>query len=152
MEREMKATHAALLAGLLAVAPAARAEDVAKGTLTVEVTTRSNKGVIRCAVWPDGKGFPGEVKTREDVLRVVAPSIEKHKATCTFADVPAGKIAVTVLHDLNDNNELDKNRIGIPKEPLGFSNGARIRFGPPAFDDATFAFAGKDTTIAITVN
>ena len=143
---------AASLAGLLVFAFAAHAEDVSRGTLTVEVTTRSNTGVIRCAVWPDSKGFPGEVKTREDVVRVVAPSIAKHKATCTFPDLPAGTIAVTVLHDLNDNDELDKNRIGIPKEPLGFSNGARIRFGPPKFDDATFAFAGEDATIAITVN
>lgn len=140
------------MAGLLVFAFAARAEDVAKGTLTVEVTTRSNKGVIRCALWPDAKGFPGEVKTRSDVVRVVAPSIEKHKATCTFPDVQAATYVVTVLQDLNDNDELDKNRIGIPKEPLGFSNGARIRFGPPKFDDAKFAFTGTDTTIGITVN
>lgn len=141
-----------VLAGLFVLAFAVRAEEPAKGTLTVQVTTKSNKGVIRCALWPDAKGFPGEVKTRDDVVRVVAPSIEKHKATCTFPDVPAATYVVTVLQDLNDNDELDKNRIGIPKEPLGFSNGARIRFGPPKFDDAAFAFAGKDTTIAITVN
>lgn len=146
-------SRAALLAVLpLLLVGGAHGEEVAKGTLTVEVKTRSNKGVIRCALWPDGKGFPGEVKTRDDVVRVVAPSIEKHKATCTFLDVPASRYAVTVLQDLNDNDELDKNRLGIPKEPLGFSSGARIRFAPPKFDDAAFAFAGKDTTIQISMN
>jgi len=144
--------RAALVAVLLLAASSAAEEPAKQGTLTVDVKTKSDKGLVRCALWKDAAGFPGEVKTKASTVRVVAPSITKGKATCVFTEVPAAKYVVTILHDLNSNDELDKNKIGIPKEPLGFSNGARILFGPPKYDDAEFAFDGADTTIAITVH
>lgn len=142
---------AAILVGWLVAATAAAAEP-ATGAITVEVKTKSDKGLVRCALWKDSAGFPGEVKTKASTVRVLAPSITKGKATCVFPDVPAAKYVITILHDLNSNDELDTNKIGIPKEPLGFSNGARILFGPPDYDDAEFAFDGADTTIAIKVH
>ena len=39
-------------------------------------------------------------------------------------------------HDVNSNKKLDKNFIGIPKEPYGFSNNQAGRFGPPNFEDS----------------
>lgn len=50
--------------------------------------------------------------------------------------VPPGSWAVLAYQDENDNGELDRNLIGIPKEPYGFSRDARSRFGPPGFEDA----------------
>ncbi len=38
--------------------------------------------------------------------------------------------------DENDNHKIDRNLFGIPTEGIGFSNDARMRFGPPEFADA----------------
>ncbi len=48
--------------------------------------------------------------------------------------VSLNEFAVKVLHDETMDGKVAKNWTGIlPAEGLGFSNGARIRFGPPSF-------------------
>ena len=64
-------------------------------------------------------------------------------------DVPSQDIAVLVYVDENENGLLDKNFIGIPKEPLGISNNYRPK-GPPAFSRAKI-IAGESTTIDIEI-
>jgi uncharacterized protein (DUF2141 family) len=45
---------------------------------------------------------------------------------------------------------LKKNIVGFPTEPIGFSNNARIRFGPPSFDDARIIVeSGKTINLTI---
>lgn len=62
-------------------------------------------------------------------------------------DIPPGTWAVLAYQDENENNQLDRNFIGIPKENYGFSRDAASRFGPPGFDDA--AIEVRDgTTVA----
>lgn len=60
-------------------------------------------------------------------------------------DVPAGDIAVLVYVDENRNGFLDKNFIGIPREPLGISNDYRPK-GPPAFARAKFTISEREST------
>lgn len=55
----------------------------------------------------------------------------------TLGDLPAGDYAILVFHDENGNGELDKNFIGIPREPLGFSNRYWAK-GEPTFSGAAF--------------
>jgi uncharacterized protein (DUF2141 family) len=45
-------------------------------------------------------------------------------------------VAIAVYQDLDSNDVLTKNGLGIPTEPYGFSNNARGTFGPPRFDKA----------------
>lgn len=52
-------------------------------------------------------------------------------------DVEPGEYALMVYFDENGNKRMDKNFIGIPKEPLGFSNRYRPK-GPPAYKRAAF--------------
>ena len=52
--------------------------------------------------------------------------------------LPAGEYALSVFQDVDDNGKLERNFIGIPKEPAGLSNNLRPRFGPPKYKDATF--------------
>ena len=47
-------------------------------------------------------------------------------------DVEPGEYALLVYFDENGNSRIDKNFIGIPKEPLGFSNRYRPK-GPPVY-------------------
>ena len=60
------------------------------------------------------------------------------KVTYIFEDVPKGEYAVSFFHDENDNNKMDTNFIGIPKEDYGCSNNATGFMGPPKYKDAKF--------------
>jgi outer membrane protein len=61
-----------------------------------------------------------------------------------ISDVNAGRIAVLGYHDANLNGILDKNFIGIPREPIGLSNNYRPK-GPPSFDRASIVLVESQT-------
>ena len=63
--------------------------------------------------------------------------------TLQFEGVPHGQYAFMIYQDVNDNDEIDSNFIGYPKEPFGFSNNPPIRFGPPGFKKASFEVTGN---------
>ena len=50
-----------------------------------------------------------------------------------IAGVPRARCAVSLFHDLNSNDELDR-RI-LPTEPYGFSRNPTPKWGPPSFED-----------------
>src|SRR5690606_25531257 len=61
--------------------------------------------------------------------------------TVVFENLKPGKYAISVLHDANKNKDLDKNKLGIPKEGFGFSNNVLGAMGPPSFDRAIIDLA-----------
>lgn len=64
-------------------------------------------------------------------------------------NMPYGNYAITIFHDVNSNEDLDANFIGIPKEPYGFSNNAKGSFGPPDYDASKFEFRSEGQEIEI---
>lgn len=66
-----------------------------------------------------------------------------------FENLPAGDYAVSAIHDQDANGKLNRNFIGKPREPFGFSNNVRVRFAPPAFDKTKFTVTEQDETIVI---
>ncbi|MCC2972111.1 DUF2141 domain-containing protein [Massilia sp. IC2-476] len=67
----------------------------------------------------------------------------------SLKDIPPGTWAVLAYQDENENSELDRNFIGIPKENYGFSRDAASRFGPPSFEDAAIEVRDGTTTAPI---
>ena len=63
-----------------------------------------------------------------------------------LSDVPAGSYALVVHHDVNGNGIIDRNFIGIPKEPIAFSNGYRPK-GPPSYRRAAFLLGPDDNRV-----
>jgi uncharacterized protein (DUF2141 family) len=61
--------------------------------------------------------------------------------------IPPGVWAAQAYHDENDNHVIDRNILGIPKEGLGFSNDARMMFGPPSFAAAAFQLSAAGGSI-----
>ncbi len=59
-----------------------------------------------------------------------------------FKDLPEGEYALQIMHDVNDNGELDSNFIGMPTEPWAFSNNATGNMGPPGWQDVKFLING----------
>ncbi|MBU2968235.1 DUF2141 domain-containing protein [Pseudoalteromonas sp. C2R02] len=60
--------------------------------------------------------------------------------------------AIKVLHDEDENGQVTKNWLGlIPTEGMGFSNGAKLNFGPPSFKDAKLIMQEVDPVINLTI-
>ena len=57
-----------------------------------------------------------------------------------LTDIPPGEYALMAYYDENDNLKIDKSFIGIPTEPLGFSNNYTPK-GPPSYTRAAFSLA-----------
>ena len=66
-------------------------------------------------------------------------------------ELPNGYYAVAVYQDLNSNNILDKNFLGIPKEPYGFSKNFKPGMSAPDFSDCSFALSGTEKKINISL-
>jgi uncharacterized protein (DUF2141 family) len=100
------------------------------GTLTVRVENIDpGKGHLMIGLFNDEKTFPD---VYHKGLRVPATD---GAMIVEFVDLPDGPYAVSVYQDANDNEELDKNFFGIPKERYGFSNDSdRPNYGKCRFD------------------
>jgi uncharacterized protein (DUF2141 family) len=67
-----------------------------------------------------------------------AVSISAKQSRIVIENLQPGKYAFKFFHDENNNEKLDTNWLGIPKEGFGFSNNPRIVVGPPSFDKTVF--------------
>jgi len=101
--------------------------------LTVEVKhVKPNAGVVFVGLYDKAADFPATQKGLAG--QVIEASSET--VVATFPGLTAGRYAVAVYQDENRNGKLDKNFLGMPIEPYGFSNDARGSMGPPSFDAA----------------
>lgn len=100
---------------------------------------KESSGTIRVGIFRDEQSFLKEAWMGKVV------KAEKGEITISFDSVPKGKYGISVIHDENENGELDSNIIGIPKEGFGFGNDAMGTFGPPDFNKASVEVdEGKD--------
>lgn len=66
-------------------------------------------------------------------------------------EVPPGVYAAQAYQDEDGNGVLTQNMIGLPVEPLGFSNNVTIRMSAPRFRDAAFTVGPMGGRIEIRV-
>jgi len=64
-------------------------------------------------------------------------------------DLPFGTYAIAFYQDMNDNGKIDKNVLGIPKEPYAFSNDIRPKLKAPSFDECKFVYSKKEHSITV---
>lgn len=103
-------------------------------------------GVVRIAVFRAPDGFPAGHR-KAAATRVVPAAPEGVEAV--FEELPPGPVAVSAIHDRNDNGELDTNWVGIPREGSGASNNPESSFGPPSFEASRFDLTPPGQTITI---
>ncbi len=109
----------------------------AQNKLTVQVAgVSSDAGNIMVAVYDKADGF---LKEGQAVMGVRAKAVSGI-TELQITDLPEGEYALAIYHDENGNDELDTNWLGIPKEPIGFSNSKMKTFGPPKFKECAFLF------------
>ncbi|MBT8258478.1 MAG: DUF2141 domain-containing protein [Flavobacteriaceae bacterium] len=82
------------------------------------------------------------VHSKEDFLKNCYQSqdikVGSHEVTAVFHDLEPKEYAISIYHDEDDNNELNSNFLGIPREDYGFSNNPKSMFGPPKYEKCTF--------------
>lgn len=107
----------------------------------------NNKGVCRACVFATASSFNGEGQP----LQCTQADISGKVAQVTFANLPVGVYAVSVFHDTNNNQKMDKNFLGIPKEGYGASKNKLPFASAPTFDDNKFSVT-ENTVTYLTIN
>ena len=132
---------AAIYAGLIT-------QLIAAETLTVVITNvPASEGTIMMQVMAGEAEFKGDMAPIASVMQRAAAG----EMSFTTTNLPPGDYALRVMHDVNNNGELDTNFVSMPTEPWAFSNNATGNFGPAKWADAKFTVAGE-TTQEITLN
>lgn len=118
-------------------------------SLTIEVhETRNSKGVIQFALYNKDGSIPD--KQYKKYYKIQTARISNGSSSVTFDNLPEGIYVVNILHDENENGEIDKGFL-LPVEGLGFSNYQSI--GPtnrPKYSKASFELSA-DMTIEIKI-
>lgn len=101
-----------------------------------------DKGTLYLALY-DQNGFP---KSGQQIAGTMSKASQ---TTHVFNNLTPGRYAVSAYQDINSNEKLDKNLVGIPQEPYGFSNNAKGFMGPPKFESAAITLGTENQSIVI---
>jgi len=115
---------------------------LAQTNVTVDVQLSKTKGgSLRAALCPSENAFD----TEKGCVFLAMEATGK-MVPLTFENVEPGTYAVKIFQDLNGDEKMGTNALGIPNEPFGFSNNAMGNFGPPSFKQAAFE-VGKEPLV-----
>ncbi len=118
------------------------------GVIQVEVNNfRNTNGQLGVLVFEKDDGYPEDFKK---ALHSMLIPIEKDTMMVQIEGLPYGEYVVTILHDENSNDKMDKNFFGKPKEGNGVSNDPKPgKFGPPKFEKGIIELSSpvRDITI-----
>lgn len=110
----------------------------ATGDLTFHLTGLTpNKGLARVVLYDNPDKYLSEFGfCAADSAKVGADGT----ADITLHHLPFGKYAGSFYQDENWNFIIDRNLMGLPTEPYGFSNGVQAKWHVPSFQSVTFDF------------
>lgn len=115
-----------------------------KGT-TITVTIdqiKNNKGHILLGL------HTTDTFMKADAIQKAKSEIKDGKIVAIFIDVQPGTYAIMALHDENDNEQMDFEPNGMPKETYAISNNP-TSFGPPQFSEAKFDVTDENLELNI---
>ena len=102
-----------------------------RGDISLEMeinNLESNKGLV----------FIRILNENENPVIVGTSPVINFSAEISFDSISPGKYAIQFFHDENENQKMDFNLIGIPKEKFGSSNDVKPILGPPKFEKMLF--------------
>jgi uncharacterized protein (DUF2141 family) len=102
-------------------------------SLTIEINGLQNN---------DGQVLLEFSNEKGEKIMGITQKIVDSKCAIVIKNLTPGKYAFKYFHDENNNNKIDVNWLGIPKEGYGFSNNAKGTFGPPSFEKMIFVITG----------
>ena len=127
------------IAATLAATSLAQAAD-----MTIDVTGLKNaNGKIMVAVFDNADHF------LKQPMRTGTVDAQTGTVQLLLTGLPPGDYAISLFHDQNGNGKLDKNPIGMPIEPYGFSNDAAGAYGPPTFQQSVTHLAAEGNVVKV---
>jgi uncharacterized protein (DUF2141 family) len=126
-----------------------------------QFVTQKNEEQVKLIIEVDnirhigGQSMRLAIDKRESFLVTKTPfvyaivEVRNDKITHTFS-LPKGEYAVSIYHDLNGNEKLDKNFFGAPTEPYGFSRNFKPFMRAPKFDEVQISLT-QDRKINISL-
>ena len=120
--------------------------ELRKGVMIVEFDhLKAENGIVEVSLYNNGDTFleagHASFKKRQKVVN--------GKVKVVFDNLPFGNYAAVSYHDINENKEIDRNFIGIPKEPVAVSRQTKKRFSIPNFNDAKIDFNQAEMVIKL---
>lgn len=107
--------------------------------LTINVTNlTTTEGTVMVQIMQGEAQFNGE---EPSIASMMSRATDEEMTFSTR--LPAGEYAIRVMHDINNNGEMDSNFVGMPTEPWAMSNNAKGNFGPPRWEEAKFELTGS---------
>ncbi|MFN7118409.1 MAG: DUF2141 domain-containing protein [Saprospiraceae bacterium] len=108
-----------------------------QGKLLIEVSNiKTAKGTIWAGVYHN----PKDLFNQEQAI-VKAKKVSKTgKTYLSINELRYGAYVVALFHDINGNNKLDQNALGVPTEPYAFSQLPKSKWRLPKFDEVKFYF------------
>ncbi|KSB89375.1 hypothetical protein AS593_13935 [Caulobacter vibrioides] len=104
---------------------------------------KAHTGALQVAVYDNAQAWKGG----KAVTSVTVPATEAEPSI--RLDLPVGTYALRVFHDVDGDGRLGTNPFGLPVEPYGFSNDAKVNMGPPSFEAAAFTVAPGENAQAL---
>lgn len=135
----------ALAAGLLLAAPAitacagvvgTAAEAAAAGRLTLTLDLGADTGRVMIALFDSEAAYNGGAPVRQAMVEAAGPRV------AVFDDLPPGRYAARMFHDVDGDGQMDANPFGLPVEPYAFSNNAVGNMGPASWERAAVEVTG----------
>jgi uncharacterized protein (DUF2141 family) len=143
----MNALPLSLLLGSLALGASTPRRPAATETVTLVVSSlASTSSVVKLNFYNAPDKF---LKEGQVAIRMVVRPDGKNTLTIPV-ELTEGEWAVALSQDLNNNNKLDKNFLGIPTEPFAFSNNVKPRLSAPTFQECKFTVTGPNQVVSIT--
>ncbi len=102
------------------------------------------KGEIQVSVYDNDESF---LKENEE-SRIYRFKVKGANGKFVINDLPNGEYAFIIYHDENNNKEMDKSIIGMPKEGYGFSKNFQPGLSRPDFENCS-VFMNQDVKIEI---
>jgi len=115
--------------------------------LTIEITNiRFDKGWIRLGLYNHPDQFPVNPSRTYDYKKI---SLKEGMMEIILDDILPGTYVISLLDDVNGNEQMDYKLIKIPGEGFGFSNNVKPRLKHPPYDHCTFRVPEGESRIRI---
>ena len=113
----------------------------AQNQVTAEVENfKNNDGICKACIFQSASSFE-----KMEAFQCVNATVKDKRAVLTFSGLPDGSYAIFVFHDVNRNNKMDNNFLGIPKEGYGASKNKLPFAAAPKFTENKFVLSNNST-------
>lgn len=110
--------------------------------LTINITNIENiQGTLEIGLFNNNERFLEEGQA----FKTISVKVQADSETVVIENLPKGNYAISMYHDKNADGKCNRNFLGIPTEPYGFSNNFRPKFSAPTFEDCQFVLTSNQS-------